>query len=70
MIPIQKRLEGTQTGTGYQNKRAPKCRVFKLKELAILILICFDTPLGAAKETPKRVQQQTGTKIPLLFFFH
>ena len=26
--------------------------------------ICFDTPLGAAKETPKRVPKQTGTKMP------
>ena len=45
-------IGGTQAGT--------KRQVSKLKKLAI----CFDTPLSAAKETPKRVPKQTGTKMP------
>ena len=43
------RIGGTQMGTktnGYQN-----VKFSKLKKLAMLIPICFDTPLGAAKET-------------------
>ena len=34
--------------------------------MAILISICFDAPLGAAKETPKRVPKQTGAKCLVL----
>ena len=47
---------GTQTD-GHQ---IVKCS--KLKKLAILMPIRFDTPFDAAQETPKRVPKQTGTK--------
>ena len=51
----------------YQNKRVAKSQLFKTqKKLATLIPFCFDTPLGAAKETPK-VPKQTGTKMPIFF---
>ena len=46
-----------------QKQSGTKCQVFKTQkkdELAILIPIRFDTPLGAAEETPKRGPKQTG----------
>ena len=55
-------LGGTQRDTkinGDQNASWSKLRKF-----AILKPIRFDTFLGAAKETPKRVPKQTGTKMP------
>ena len=41
-----------------------KVNVSKLKKLAILTPVRFDTPLGAVKGAPKRVPKQTGTKMP------
>ena len=43
---------GTQAGTKTKDQNA---KFSKLKQLAILKPIRFDTPLRAAKETPKRV---------------
>ena len=53
---------GHQKTIGYEN-----VKFSKLKKLAILIPIRFDAPLGAAKEAPKRVPKQTGSKTPSLF---
>ena len=52
---------GTKTN-GYQTINFSK--PIDKKKLGILIPIRFDTPLGAGKETAKRVPKQTGTKTP------
>ena len=54
---------GWRSPNGYQNNKYQDARQL-LRKLAILKSICFDTPLGAAKETPKQVPKQTGTRMP------